>query len=208
MVKYQADKALYREGCTAKSWANARHGLLSSRCWSDSPLPPLLLFPCSPLWQSGSFPFFKSSSWFAIVACVEILHPAPSAFWEFAALVPSTSEWILCELTVLIRKLHLIVKGGGGHGGDCHEPLRHSCQLSRDKNRTKQNLESGKCRLCCMSLHLFFCICEHECRSASVASLFSTRASLRFADRICAMVDQGRGANHRPIVSLFFSKPQ
>ena len=98
----------------------------------------------------------------------------------------------------------MIVKGGGGHGGDCHEPLRHSCQLSRDKNRTKQNLESGKCRLCCMSLHLFFCICEHECRSASVASLFSTRASLRFADRICAMVDQGRGANHQPLVSLFF----
>ena len=91
-------------------------------------------------------------------------------------------------------------------------PLRHSCHLSQDKNRTKQNHESGKCRL----LHVFQVFVSRPCPAhlhpsedttadLQVERLFSARPSLRSTDRSCPLVDQGHGKNHQPTVSLFFS---
>ena len=64
-------------------------------------------------------------------------------------------------------------------------PLRHSCHLSQDKNRTKQNHESGKCRLLHVFQVFFFSsmssafasIWGHNCRSASGTSFFCTTKS-------------------------------
>ena len=90
-------------------------------------------------------------------------------------------------------------------------PLRHSCHLSQDKNRTKHNHESGKCRL----LHVFQVFFSRPCPAhlhpsedttadLQVERLFSARPSLRSTDRSCPLVDQGHGKNHQPTVSLFF----
>ena len=98
--------------------------------------------------------------------------------------------------------------------------LRHSCHLSQDKNRTKHNLESGKCRVSfhfypppALPSNAFASICEQ--RTCADLGVFPHEQVGDLLTGVALSADQGhqvsadQGHSRPPSpVSRFFPQPQ
>ena len=99
-----------------------------------------------------------------------VIHVSCLGFCFCLCICPYIFNFYLCFY------LYILVKEDIGETATT--PLRHSCQLSEDKNRTKQNQESGKCRL---SLPISFLLHLHLKRwSANTSAVISAIVTLPF----------------------------